>query len=88
VEAAGNYVRLHTNREEHLLRETLNELESRLDSSRFVRVHRSSIVNIDSIKELAPAFHGDLQITLRNGTRLTLSRTYRSKLESLLGDRL
>ena len=88
IEAAGNYVRIHTRREEHLLRETLGDLETRLDASRFVRIHRSTIVSIDAIKELAPIFHGDLQITLRNGTRLTLSRTYRARLEQLLGDRL
>jgi len=88
VEAAGNYVRIHSRREEHLLRERLSEIEARLDASRFVRIHRSTIVNLDCIKELAPIFHGDLQITLRNGTRLTLSRTYRSKLEKLLGERL
>lgn len=88
IEASGNYARIHTHRDEHLLRETLTELETRLDSARFARIHRSTIVNIDCIKELEPIFHGDLEITLRNGTRLTLSRAYRSRLERLLGNRL
>ena len=59
-----------------------------LDPDRFVRVHRSSIVQIDRVKELIPDFHGDFTLVLKSGTRLTLSRTYRAKVETLLGREL
>ncbi len=85
VEAADNYVNLHVARESHLHRETLSELESRLPSDRFARLNRSTLVNIDRIKELQPLFHGDYSVILRNGTRLTLSRNFRERLDSLLG---
>ena len=85
IEAAGNYLRLHTGADEHLLRETMKELEARLDASKFVRIHRSTIVNADRIKEMRPSFHGEYEVRLRDGTRLTLSRGYREKLDMLLG---
>jgi two-component system, LytTR family, response regulator len=85
IEAAANYVRLHVGKETHLLRESMSGLESKLDSRRFVRVHRSSMVNIERIRELQPAFHGDYAIILRDGTELSLSRGYREKLEETLG---
>jgi two-component system, LytTR family, response regulator len=88
IEAAGNYLRVHAGRDEHLLRETLNDLLSRLDAGRFVRIHRSTIVNIDKIKKLEPLFHGDLQVILQNGVKLTLSRTYRAELEKILGGQI
>jgi two-component system LytT family response regulator len=88
IEAASNYVRLHVGKEEHLLRDTLAGLESRLDPARFVRVHRSTIVNIDRIRELQPGFHGDHVIILRDGTELALSRSCREKLEASLGQAL
>ena len=66
----------------------ISDVEARLDHSRFVRVHRSSIVNLDSIRELQPAFHGDYVIILRDGTELPLSRSCREKLEASLGQRL
>jgi two-component system LytT family response regulator len=84
VEASGNYVNLHTKGEAHLLRETMNSIEARLDPQRFVRIHRSTIVNIDRIKELSPLFHGDHVVTLLNGTRLTLSRSYRDRLSKIM----
>jgi two-component system LytT family response regulator len=84
IDAAGNYVRLHVKGESHLFRETMNAIEGRLDSSRFVRVHRSHIVNIDRIKELLPG-NGEHIVVLRNGVRLTLSRGYRDKLQQRLG---
>lgn len=71
-----NYVELHTTRGRHLVRETLNRLEQRLDPGKFARVHRQDIVNIDSIEELQPWSHGDYMILLRDGTRLRLSRRY------------
>jgi two-component system LytT family response regulator len=88
IEAAGNYVRLHLGKEEHLLRESLGGLEARLDPRRFVRIHRSTIVNIDRIRELRPTFHGDYQVVLKDGAELTLSRSCRDKLQKSLGNAL
>ena len=85
IEAAGNYVRLHVGAEGHLLRETMNPIESRLNPEIFFRIHRSHIVNIERIKELQPWFNGEYVVILRNGTRLTLSRGYREKLQERLG---
>lgn len=85
IEAADNYVKLHAGRTEYLLRETLAKLERQLDPERFARIHRSAIVQIDRVAELRPATHGDLDVTLRDGTRLTLSRTWRDRLERALG---
>ncbi len=84
VEAADNYVCLHCGPETHILRETMNALEGRLDSAKFLRVHRSTIVNVDRIKELQPWFRGDYLLVLQDGTQLTLSRTYREKLQHTL----
>ena len=83
-EAADNYVSLHCGRDTHVIRETMNDLESRLDPSRFLRVHRSAIVNLDRIKELQPWFRGDYRVILRDGTELPLTKTHREKLESRL----
>ena len=85
IEAAGNYVKLHVGAETHLFRETMNDLEVRLDPERFLRIHRSRIVNIERIKELQPWFNGEYVVFLKNGTRLTLSRSYRDKLQDRLG---
>lgn len=85
IEAAGNYVRLHVGAEGHLLRETMNSIESRLNPEMFFRIHRSHIVNIERIKELQPWFNGEYVVVLHNGTRLTLSRGYREKLQERLG---
>ena len=79
-EAAGNYVRLHVGRERHLLRETMCHLETRLDAERFVRIHRSTIVNLARVQEMEPYFHGDYIVRLKDGRTLTLSRTFRSRL--------
>jgi len=86
VEAAGNYLRLHVGKDEHLVRETMNSVESKLNPKRFVRIHRSVIVAIDRIKELHPWFHGEYAVVLKNGTQLTMSRGYREKLHDILGD--
>ncbi len=88
IDAAGNYVRIHTKGDSHLLRETMSRLETRLDPSTFLRIHRSTIVNIERIKELQQQFHGDYLVVLRSGQRLTLSRSYRDKLQELLGKSL
>lgn len=85
IEAADNYVSLHVGPENHLLRETMASLETRLPSDRFLRISRSTIVNLERIKELQPLFHGEYSVILRNGTRLTLSRGYRDRLQPLLG---
>lgn len=85
VEAAGNYVKLHVGAEEHLLRETMNGIEQKLDPDKFFRIHRSRIVNMERIKELQPWFNGEYVVILRNGTKLTLSRGYREKLQERLG---
>ena len=85
VEAAGNYVRLHVGKDEHLLRCTMEAAEAQLPAGKFVRIHRSSIVNIDRVRALEPAFHGDYVVQLQDGTELPLSRTYRARLEELMG---
>jgi two-component system LytT family response regulator len=84
VEAAGNYVRLHLGPESHLFRETMSRMEARLDTRRFARIHRSRIVNTERIKELQPWFNGDYAVILRDGTRLTLSRGYRERVQQKL----
>jgi two-component system LytT family response regulator len=85
IEAAGNYVKLHVGTETHLLRETMNAIETRLDPDLFFRVHRSHIVNIERVRELQPWFNGEYVVFLKNGTRLTLSRGYREKLQERVG---
>lgn len=84
VDAAGNYVRLHSGTESHMLRETMGRLEERLDPEKFLRIHRSTIVNIECIRELQQQFHGDYLVVLKNGQRLTLSRSYRDRIQDLL----
>ena len=85
VEASGNYVRLHVGGEGHLLRESMKNMERRLDPSTFVRIHRSAIVNVDRIRELEPWFHGEYIVILRDGTRLTSSRVFSDRLNALIG---
>ncbi|HEX6373159.1 MAG TPA: LytTR family DNA-binding domain-containing protein [Longimicrobium sp.] len=85
LEAEENYVRLHAGRESYLVRGTLAGLEERLDPARFIRVHRSHIVNLASIRELHPWSHGDWMIVLRDGRELMLSRRYRDRLPELAG---
>jgi len=87
-EAFGNYVRIHVGSQTHVMRETLTKLQARLDPRTFLRVHRSSIVNLDSIQELHPTTNGEFLILLRDKTRLTLSRGYRQGLQRALGDTL
>ena len=85
IEAAGNYVKLHVGNDTHLFRETMNALEAQLPAETFYRIHRSHIVNIERVKELQPWFNGEYVVFLRNGTRLTLSRGYREKLQERIG---
>ena len=88
IEGAGVYVNLHVAGKEFLYRSTLNELAGHLDPLRFIRVHRSAIVNIDSILQLQPISHGEFEIVLKDGHRSRLSRTYRTQLEKRLGQSL
>jgi two-component system LytT family response regulator len=84
IEAASNYVRIHAAGKEFLLRETMTSLESKLDPNDFVRIHRSTIVRVDRIRELEPLFQGDYVVILEDNTRLTSRRGYREKLQELL----
>jgi two-component system, LytTR family, response regulator len=85
LEAEENYVRVHAGAESYLVRGTLAGLEERLDPARFIRVHRSHIVNLASIRELHPWSHGDWMIVLRDGRELMLSRRYRDRIPELAG---
>ena len=83
IEAAGDYVRIHARGEKHILRETMKSFESSLDPNKFVRVHRSTIINIDQLKELQPFFHGEYCAIMKDGTKHNVSRTYRERIEEL-----
>lgn len=84
IEAEGAYVRLHTADARHLVRDSLKRLETVLDSERFVRIHRSTMVDIERISELHPLFHGEYQVILKSGQELKLSRSYRDRLAQIL----
>lgn len=84
IGGADNYVELHAGGETHLVRGTLREVEARLPE-RFVRIHRSAIVNLDRVRELHGWSHGDFLIELRDGTELRLSRRYRDRLAGVFG---
>lgn len=84
MEAADNYVLLHIGKKSHLVHGTMSKLEGHLNPEKFLRVHRSTIVNVARIKELHPLFHGEYVILLNDGTKLTSSRGYRDKLQRLL----
>jgi len=84
VEAAGNYVRLHVGGDSHLFRESMKNMETRLDGELFVRIHRSAIVNVDRIRELQPWFHGEYVVILQDGTRLMASRVFADRLDRLI----
>ncbi len=80
ISAEEKYVRIHTATESYLMRDSMIRMEKRLDSARFIRIHRSSIVNIDHIKEVQPWTHGDYVVILKEGTKLNLSRRYSDRL--------
>ena len=84
IEAAGNYLRLHVGQESHLMRDTMNSMESKLDPEKFLRIHRSTMVNFDRIKEIQSWFNGEYVLILRNGQQITSSRGYREKISQLL----
>jgi two-component system, LytTR family, response regulator len=84
-ESCGNYVRVHSANEQYLLRQTMSTLESTLNPQEFVRIHRTAIVNLDAVKEIVAGSHGEHVVKLRNGATVTLSRTYRNRIEPLIG---
>jgi len=88
IEAAGVYVTLHTVGKDVLHRASLSDLEQSLDPGRFLRIHRSAIVNIDCIVQLEALSHGEFEVLLKDGSHPHVSRTYRSSLEKRLGQRL
>ena len=88
IEAAGNYLRIIiSNGASHMIRDKISDMEHRLDPASFARIHRSTIVNLDRIKEMQPLFNGDQTVILRGGRKLTMSRTYREAVMKVL-DRL
>jgi len=88
VEASGNYVKIHTKAEAHLLRESMKNMEAKLDPKIFVRIHRSAIVNIDLVVELRQEVHGDYVAVLRGGTEIRVGRRFRARLQARLGHQI
>ena len=84
VEGAGDYLNLHSSNQTHLIRETMGNFQAKLDPRKFLRIHRSTIVNIERIKDIQPLFKGEYLITLTSGLRLKASRGYRPELQALL----
>ncbi|MFN8061957.1 MAG: LytTR family DNA-binding domain-containing protein [Vicinamibacterales bacterium] len=84
IDSVGNYAQLHLNGSTHRLRTRLKDLESRLDPGVFMRIHRSTIVNVDRVRELEPRTHREYTVTLADGTRLSSSRSYASRIAALL----
>ena len=84
IDVEEDYARVHAGKDTHLMRETLADLERRLPASRFIRIHRSFIIQADRIQSVQPWFKGDYVITLRDGTRLHSGRTYRQRVQDLL----
>jgi len=85
IEAEGNYLRLHSSATSHLVRGNMNEMEAKLDPEKFMRIHRSTIVNLQRIREVQPWFHGHHRVVMINGQELKLSRYQKDKLRLLLG---
>jgi len=84
IEGLGDYAGLHAGGKTHLIREPLTALENRLDRKQFVRVHRSTIVQVERIVRVEPSANRDAVVTLRDGKTLRVSRTYRARLDELL----
>ena len=84
IEADDDLVRIHTGKSVHAHRSTLTHLEERLPASRFLRVHRSTLVNVDRIREIQPWFQGDWVLILSDGTRLHSGKSYRSKVREYI----
>jgi two-component system LytT family response regulator len=85
IEAQGDYVSLHCQGKRHLIRENIGDLELRVQPEGFIRIHRSTIINITRIKELQPLFHGDYTVVLVDGSRLTMSRSFRERFFERVG---
>lgn len=81
IESAGNYVRIHSGKNNYLIRETMINMEKKLDDDKFFRIHRSTIINVEKVKELEQWFHGDYQVIMYNDEKLTMSRNYKDLLE-------
>ncbi len=88
IEAESKYVRIHVAGQSYLYREGIGSLEQQLDSNHFMRIHRSTIVNLDRVKELHDWFHGEYVVVLRDGTRLSMSRRYRAQAARFLGEKI
>lgn len=84
IDAEGDYMVFHVAGKTHLLRETMARLEARLDPKRFIRIHRSTIVNVDRVRKLTPSFVGEYTVVLHDGTKLKLSRSYQERLQEIL----
>jgi len=84
IEAEGDYMKFHVGGRTHLMRETMARLEARLNPQRFIRIHRSTIVNIDRLRKLSPSFAGEYAVILHDGTKLKLSRGYHERIAALL----
>lgn len=83
IESAGNYIAVHIGKESHIMRDTLNALESQLDPEKFLRISRSAIVNLEHIKEIQPMFKGEHILVLKNGKRLAMTRSLREIQQAL-----
>ncbi len=84
IQAAGKHVKIYVQGRCYAIRQPLREIERRLDGNQFVRIHRSTIINVEQIAELQPLFHGDYEIVLRRGTRTTMSRRFRSRMQPFM----
>lgn len=84
IEAEGDYMKFHVAGRAHLMRETMARLEARLDPKRFIRIHRSTIVNLDRLRKLSPSFAGEYAVVLHDGTKLKLSRGYHERIATLM----
>ncbi|MEW6127803.1 MAG: LytTR family DNA-binding domain-containing protein [Acidobacteriota bacterium] len=84
LEALGYYTKIHTGKKSHLLRGNLGSLEAQLDAKKFVRIHRSMVVNLSRVKSLKNWFHGECFVVLEDGTELKVSRSHRKELEARL----
>lgn len=84
IEAEGDYMKFHVAGKTHMMRETMARLEERLDAKQFIRIHRSTIVNLDRMRKLTPSFAGEYAVVLQDGTKLKLSRGYHERIATLL----
>jgi two-component system, LytTR family, response regulator len=85
-EASGDYVVVHKQKNTHLINDSMNNIERKLDPQQFIRIHRSTIINISYIDSLQPYFNGEFHITMKNGEKLKLSRNYREKIKSIINN--